>query len=53
VDIKSLAVTNPDSSTEITLDGWDFGGQNIYRHTHQIFFTASAVRGNLSLSHHS
>ncbi len=27
----------------ITLNGWDFGGQNIYRHTHQLFFTAPAV----------
>ncbi|MGD2183457.1 COR domain-containing protein [Lusitaniella coriacea] len=43
VDIKSLVVANPDSSTEITLNGWDFGGQNIYRHTHQLFFTAPAI----------
>ncbi|MEM9271473.1 MAG: COR domain-containing protein [Cyanobacteria bacterium P01_F01_bin.143] len=43
VDIKSLAVTEPESNTEITLNGWDFGGQNIYRHTHQIFFTAPAI----------
>lgn len=28
---------------QITLNGWDFGGQNIYRHTHQLFFTAPAV----------
>jgi len=43
VDIKSLIVTAPYSSKEITLNGWDFGGQNIYRHTHQLFFTAPAV----------
>ncbi|MEL7408086.1 MAG: COR domain-containing protein, partial [Cyanobacteria bacterium J06558_2] len=43
VDIKSLVVTEPESQTEITLNGWDFGGQNIYRHTHQIFFTAPAI----------
>ncbi len=43
VDIKSLAVEDPASGTEITLNGWDFGGQNIYRHTHQLFFTAPAV----------
>ena len=43
VDIKSLAVTDADSDTEIALNGWDFGGQNIYRHTHQIFFTAPAI----------
>ncbi|MHC4880073.1 MAG: leucine-rich repeat domain-containing protein [Planctomycetota bacterium] len=28
---------------EITFNAWDFGGQNIYRHTHQMFFTAPAV----------
>ena len=43
VDIKSLTVIEPQSNTEITLNGWDFGGQNIYRHTHQIFFTAPAI----------
>ena len=43
VDIKSLVVTEPESNTEIILNGWDFGGQNIYRHTHQIFFTAPAI----------
>ena len=43
VDIKSLVLTDPESNTEIKLNGWDFGGQNIYRHTHQIFFTAPAI----------
>ena len=35
----------PDQQTpkQITFNGWDFGGQNIYRHTHQLFFTAPAV----------
>ena len=32
-----------DAPKQITLNGWDFGGQNIYRHTHQLFFTAPAV----------
>jgi hypothetical protein len=43
VVIKSLAVQDPTTGKEITLNGWDFGGQNIYRHTHQLFFTAPAV----------
>ncbi|HQU72478.1 MAG TPA: COR domain-containing protein, partial [Calditrichia bacterium] len=43
VDVKSLVVANPGTNTEISLNGWDFGGQNIYRHTHQLFFTAPAV----------
>ncbi|WKZ49541.1 MAG: COR domain-containing protein [Anaerolineales bacterium] len=29
--------------TEITLNGWDFGGQRVYRPTHQLFFSAPAV----------
>jgi C-terminal of Roc, COR, domain/Ras of Complex, Roc, domain of DAPkinase/Leucine rich repeat len=43
VDIKSLMVVHPESGTEITFNGWDFGGQNIYRHTHQLFFTSPAI----------
>jgi Leucine-rich repeat (LRR) protein len=43
VDITSLRVKDPDIGKEITLNGWDFGGQNIYRHTHQLFFTTPAV----------
>ena len=27
----------------ITLNGWDFGGQKVYRPTHQLFFTNPAV----------
>ncbi|MEW5938527.1 MAG: COR domain-containing protein [Chloroflexota bacterium] len=27
----------------ITLNGWDFGGQRVYRPTHQLFFSAPAV----------
>jgi len=43
VDIKSLLVTDSESGKEITLNAWDFGGQTIYRHTHQLFFTAPAI----------
>jgi internalin A len=28
---------------EITINGWDFGGQRVYRPTHQLFFSAPAV----------
>ncbi|MEQ1905986.1 MAG: COR domain-containing protein, partial [Pirellulaceae bacterium] len=41
VDIRSFILL--DFKTEITFNGWDFGGQNIYRHTHQLFFTAPAI----------
>ncbi|NEO88027.1 MAG: hypothetical protein F6J87_27790 [Spirulina sp. SIO3F2] len=43
VDIKPLTITDETSQTEITFNSWDFGGQNIYRHTHQLFFTAPAI----------
>lgn len=43
IEIKSVKVTDPDKGTEITLNGWDFGGQRVYRPTHQLFFSAPAV----------
>jgi len=41
IEIKPVTVTN--SGKEITLNGWDFGGQRVYRSTHQLFFSAPAV----------
>jgi internalin A len=43
IEIKPVHVTAPDCGTEITLNGWDFGGQRVYRPTHQLFFSPSAV----------
>jgi hypothetical protein len=43
IEIKPVVVTDSDSGTEITLNGWDFGGQRVYRPTHQLFFSESAV----------
>ena len=43
IEIKSCKVTHPDTHTSITLNGWDFGGQRVYRPTHQLFFSAPAV----------
>ncbi|MTJ07413.1 COR domain-containing protein [Anabaena sp. UHCC 0204] len=43
IEIKPVIVTDPDSGTEITLNGWDFGGQRVYRPTHQLFFSSPAV----------
>ena len=31
------------AGTEIHLNTWDFGGQNVYRITHQFFFTQEAI----------
>ena len=43
IEIKPVKVINPKNKTEITLNGWDFGGQRVYRPTHQLFFSAPAV----------
>ena len=43
IEIKPVKVSDPATGTEITLNGWDFGGQRVYRPTHQLFFSAPAV----------
>ena len=46
IDIKPVLVTHRDddgAETNITLNTWDFGGQTVYRPTHQLFFSAPAV----------
>ncbi|MDM8544702.1 leucine-rich repeat domain-containing protein [Desulfococcaceae bacterium HSG9] len=43
IEIKPVKVTDPESGTDITLNGWDFGGQRVYRPTHQLFFSSPAV----------
>jgi internalin A len=43
IEIKPVKVSDPSNGTEITLNGWDFGGQRVYRPTHQLFFSAPAV----------
>jgi hypothetical protein len=41
IEIKPLAVTH--EGVDILLNCWDFGGQPVYRPTHQLFFTKPAV----------
>ena len=46
IEIKPVVVTHRDddgAETDITLNTWDFGGQKVYRPTHQLFFSAPAV----------
>lgn len=43
IQIKPINLTVPDAQTTITLNAWDFGGQRVYRPTHQLFFSAPAV----------
>ena len=40
---QAIKLTDPNTQTEITLNAWDFGGQRVYRPTHQLFFSAPAV----------
>lgn len=43
IEIQSFKITDPENQKEITLNGWDFGGQRVYRPTHQLFFSSPAV----------
>jgi hypothetical protein len=43
IEIKRVKVANPKGGNSITLNGWDFGGQRVYRPTHQLFFSSPAV----------
>ncbi|MEO7841588.1 MAG: leucine-rich repeat domain-containing protein [Anaerolineales bacterium] len=43
IEIQQIIVTDLETEKEITLNGWDFGGQRVYRPTHQLFFSAPAV----------
>ena len=43
IEIKPVQLTDAESQTKLTLNGWDFGGQRVYRPTHQLFFSAPAV----------
>ena len=45
INLKPLAIPHPDSeiSDRITLNTWDFGGQEVYRVTHQFFFSRRSL----------
>ena len=43
IQIKPIKLKVPNTQTTITLNAWDFGGQRVYRPTHQLFFSAPAV----------
>lgn len=43
VQIEPVKVIHPIIGKEITLNAWDFGGQRVYRPTHQLFFSDPAV----------
>jgi internalin A len=44
IDIHSMHLPHPDKEgVSIQFNGWDFGGQEIYRVTHQFFFSRRAI----------
>ena len=44
IDIQALSLPHPDKAdTQLTFNAWDFGGQEVYRVTHQFFFSKRSV----------
>ena len=44
IDIQSMHLPHPEKEgVEIQLNAWDFGGQEVYRVTHQFFFSRRSV----------
>ncbi|RJQ79281.1 hypothetical protein D5S17_11215 [Pseudonocardiaceae bacterium YIM PH 21723] len=43
IEIGALALPHPDLDEQITLNTWDFGGQEVYRISHQFFFSQRAL----------
>jgi C-terminal of Roc, COR, domain/Ras of Complex, Roc, domain of DAPkinase/Leucine rich repeat len=41
IEIKPVSL--PQDEVVMTLNAWDFGGQPVYRPTHQLYFTAPAI----------
>jgi internalin A len=44
IDIQALLLSHPDKpNTQLKFNAWDFGGQEVYRVTHQFFFSKRSV----------
>ena len=44
IEIKPLILSHPSlDDVDMTLHAWDFGGQEVYRASHQFFFSRSAI----------
>jgi GTPase SAR1 family protein len=39
IEVRKLVVEHPEKDEKIVLNMWDFGGQKVYRVTHQFFFS--------------
>ena len=47
IEISELLFHHPDLDLDMTLRAWDFGGQEVYRVTHQFFFSPRTVCSRL------
>jgi internalin A len=43
IELDTLRLPHPTLPVDITLNTWDFGGQEVYRITHQFFFSPRAL----------
>lgn len=43
IEINELVLPHPELDVDITLNTWDFGGQEVYRISHQFFFSRRAL----------
>ena len=43
IEVRPLCFDHPTLNVEMLLNAWDFGGQEVYRITHQFFFTRRAI----------
>ena len=43
LEVHPLELPHPAEGNSLTFRAWDFGGQTVYRPTHQLFFSAPAV----------
>ncbi len=43
IEVHPVALHHPSAGRDMTVFAWDFGGQEIYRATHQLFFTRNAL----------
>src|SRR5262249_27789996 len=43
IERHGITMRHPELETDLTLNAWDFGGQEVYRITHQFFFSERAL----------
>jgi internalin A len=43
IEVQPIVLPHPDSSKNMVIRLWDFGGQEVYRITHQFFFSQRAL----------